>query len=46
LFARKCYTSKSFNPFKHKLEFPEKNKRRRKRRRKAKSSSFVSTMVL
>jgi len=27
LLARKCYTSsKSYNPFKHKLEFPEKKK--------------------
>lgn len=45
LLARKCYTSsKSYNPFKHKLEFPEKKKKKRKR--KAKSSSFVSTIVL
>jgi hypothetical protein len=45
LLARNCYTSsKSYDPFKHKLEFPE--KKMRKRKRKAKSSSFVSTIVL
>jgi hypothetical protein len=48
LLARKFYTSsKSYNPFKRKLEFPEKKKKKKKKRkRKAKSSSFVSTIVL
>ena len=48
LLARKRFTpSKSYNPFKRKLEFPEKKKKKKKKRkRKAKSISFVSTRVL